>query len=645
MARGRRRTKRGHLRAGGAGTSTKSATSSVPNVAIGRRLFHGKRAWLARLGLAVGVPLLVFSVAEMVLRLAGFGYDSAFFIETAKHGIVTTNDRFVWFYHRTPPGSPDPCLLAQAKPPQTLRVVVLGESAAMGTPDPAFGFARILQAMLEATYPDQRIEVVNAAIRGINSHMIVSIARECLPLEVDLFVVYMGNNEICGLYGPESFLARHPALIPSLHQLKTTRVCQALAIAINGPPDAPRTKKEPQTMEFFQEHQVARSDPRRQPVYHNFQTNLARICQVTAQSGAAVLVLTVPVNLRDCPPLASLHRPDLTQNEIEAWQAAYNQGIELEKRQDWPAACDAYRRALVIDPEYADLHFRTARCLLAAGRTAEAYDHYAMARDYDALQFRADSTLNGIIRQVVVDIEHPHVRLLDAERLLAESTLCPHGIPGNEAFRDHVHPSFEGDYELARMIFTQAVGLMQRVRSIEPTGALQPLSRDQCAARLAYTPWDEVNTAAAMVQMMARPPFPGQLDHAERQARAQQAIDQAMAELDQARLEEAMETYREAITAHPDDWHLRYNYATRLYQLKRYEEAIEHISIVVDRFPNRPHFRLCLAHALAQSGRTDQAIAQYRRILEQHPHFEAARSALDQMLNPTGKPVGSRLSD
>ncbi|MGC9458132.1 MAG: tetratricopeptide repeat protein, partial [Halothiobacillaceae bacterium] len=96
---------------------------------------------------------------------------------------------------------------------------------------------------------------------------------------------------------------------------------------------------------------------------------------------------------------------------------------------------------------------------------------------------------------------------------------------------------------------------------------------------------------------------------------------------------------------HPDDWHLRYNYATRLYQLKRYAEAADHIDVVVARFPNRPHFRLCLAHALAQSGRTDQAIAQYRRILEQHPHFEAARTALGHMLNPTGKPVGSRLSD
>jgi len=578
-------------------------------MADGTRLFCGKRAWMVRLGLAVGVPLLAFTLAEVALRLAGFGYDSAFFIETAKPGIVTTNDRFVWFYHRTPPGSPDPCLLARAKPPHTLRVVVLGESAAMGTPDPAFGFARILQAMLEAAYPDQHIEVVNAAIRGINSHMIVSIARQCAPLEPDLFVIYMGNNEICGLYGPESVLARNPALIPSLHRLKTTRVCQALAVVLNGPPDAPRTKKEPQTMEFFREHQVARSDPRRQPVYHNFQTNLSRICQATAQSGAAVLVLTVPVNLRDCPPLASLHRPDLTRNELAAWQAAYNHGIELEKRQDWPAACDAYRRALVIDPEYADLHFRMARCLLAAGRTAEAYDHFTLARDYDALQFRADSTLNDITRRVVADIEHPHLRLLDAEKLLAESPLCPDGIPGNEAFRDHVHPSFEGDHELARMIFTQAVGLVRQVRSIEPTGTLEPLSRDQCAARLAYTPWDEVNTAAAMVQMMTRPPFPGQLDHAERQARAQQAIDQAMARLDQTRLDESLETYRAAITAHPDDWHLRYNYATRLYQLKCYAEAAEHIDVVVDRFPNRPHFRLCLAHALSQSGRTDQAIA------------------------------------
>ena len=65
----------------------------------------------------------------------------------------------------------------------------MGESAAAGTPDPAFGFARILEVMLRRQFPDRRIEVINAAMRGINSHIILPIARECVRLQPDLFIV------------------------------------------------------------------------------------------------------------------------------------------------------------------------------------------------------------------------------------------------------------------------------------------------------------------------------------------------------------------------------------------------------------------------------------------------------------------------
>ena len=47
----------------------------------------------------------------------------------------------------------------------------------MGT-EPAFGFSRILERLLHHRYPDQAFEVINLAMRGINSHMIRRIAME-----------------------------------------------------------------------------------------------------------------------------------------------------------------------------------------------------------------------------------------------------------------------------------------------------------------------------------------------------------------------------------------------------------------------------------------------------------------------------------
>jgi len=642
----RRRRRNAHRHTPSAGGPPRPRASSPPADAAPRPprpAWTGKRLWIARLALAVVVPLLLFTAAELILRLVGFGYPADFLIPANAPGHLTTNDHFAWFYHRKPPGSPDPFLVSPDRDPATLRVVVLGESAAMGTPDPAFGLPRLLQAMLESTYPDRRVQVLNAAIRGINSHMIVPIAAECATLHPDLFIVYMGNNELCGLYGPESLLAKYPALIGPIHTIRTTRVSQALTVLLNGPPDAPKAAKDTQTMEFFREHRIGPADPRKQPVYRNFRTNLDRICRIADTCSAATLVLTVPVNLRDFPPLGSLHRPDLSDTDLRTWQTLVDQGIQHEAQKNLPVACDAYRRALAIDDQYAELHFRLARCLLAAGDPDAAYEHFARARDCDALPFRTDSTINDATRRVVANLDRPTIRLVDAENLLRHTPLCPDTIPGSRAFRDHVHPTFAGDYHLARMILPAAVDLLRRHRAIEPTGPADPPTLDDCARRLAYTPLDEINTTAAMVHMTANPPFLDQIEHAQRQAQAQQAVDQAMQHVDAAFMESVLAAYRYAIAARPDDWYLRYNLATHLYQLKRYAEALPHITAVVERFPNRPRYRLCLAHALAYAGRFDQAAAQYRTILDRSPHLKAARDGLRWTLQQQTGPTSTNL--
>ena len=59
----------------------------------------------------------------------------------------------------------------------TFRIFVLGESAAMGDPDPAYGFSRYLEVMLRERYPSMKFEVVNTGSVAINSHVLLPIAR------------------------------------------------------------------------------------------------------------------------------------------------------------------------------------------------------------------------------------------------------------------------------------------------------------------------------------------------------------------------------------------------------------------------------------------------------------------------------------
>ena len=63
------------------------------------------------------------------------------------------------------------------KPRKTFRIFVLGESAAMGDPDPAYGFSRYLEVMLRERFPSMKFEVINTGSVAINSHVLLPIAK------------------------------------------------------------------------------------------------------------------------------------------------------------------------------------------------------------------------------------------------------------------------------------------------------------------------------------------------------------------------------------------------------------------------------------------------------------------------------------
>src|SRR5947208_7044623 len=57
-----------------------------------------KRLWALRLILLVGSPLLFLFGMELILRIAGFGYPTCFFLPSTIQGrpMVVQNDRFSW---------------------------------------------------------------------------------------------------------------------------------------------------------------------------------------------------------------------------------------------------------------------------------------------------------------------------------------------------------------------------------------------------------------------------------------------------------------------------------------------------------------------------------------------------------------------
>ncbi|MBI4658600.1 MAG: tetratricopeptide repeat protein [Verrucomicrobia bacterium] len=587
------------------------------------------KLWLFRLTLVLLLPWLILVAIESGLRLSGYGYPTSFFLKLDDGRFFTSNRKFAWqYYPRETATQPFPIFVPALKLPGTRRIFVLGESAAAGTPDPAFGFARVLEVMLRRQYPEQRLEVINAAMRGINSHIILPIARECARLQPDLFIIYMGNNEAIGLHAPEPkgiSLTAYPRLLRLGQWVKSTRLAQLIEAGIRAVQKPGASKSQGQDAEYFRRHRLLADHPRRRPVYDNFRANLEAMVRTILDSHAKAIVSTVAVNLKDFPPLGSLSRADLTEAERTRWEAAYAAGMAAESSGQFKIAIQQYAEALRVDDRFADLHFRLARCHAALGQADQAREHYRLARDWDAMQFRADSRQNEIVRQIASGREREGIYAADAERAFGESPLSDRGTPGGKLFNDHVHFTFEGDYLLAGTL----LGALTNALELGVPAAPLPSPRE-CADLIAFTAWDEFNVAEAMARMTAKPPFTDQLEHAERQRLAEMSITNKLRGFRREDLDRAVQTYRQAIAQNTNDWQLQFNFGGLLSDMKDYAAAISQYQIVLRLHPSLLQVRMALGDVLMKVGRFDEAVQQFTEALQIDPEYRPARSALEQ---------------
>jgi tetratricopeptide (TPR) repeat protein len=499
--------------------------------------------------------LLLISLLEFGLRIAGFGYPTHFLLPALRgeEKVLVQNNQFGWrFFGPRLSRLPDPIVIPQPKPSNTIRIIVFGESAAKGEPQPAYGLPRMLQATLTMRYPQARFEVVNAAMTAINSHAVRAIAYDCASAQADLWVVYMGNNEVVGPFGAGTIFGRQSPPLPVVRAslaLRTTRLGQLLdsALALFG-----RSRRDPtewRGMQMFLEHQVALTDPRMSVVKSAFSRNLQNIIEAGRQTHAALVVSTVAVNLRDCAPFGSAHRPGLTVPQLEEWDRAFQLGIHAQNNSDFKQAAAHFQSAATIDDAFAELRFRQATCALALSQTNIAQSNFVAARNLDTLRFRCDSGLNDITRATVAAYHDPRVRLVDAEQVFADAS--PAASPGADLFYEHVHPTFSGNFLLAQSIARQIESVLADwLISPQKPPNTWPSEMD-CARALGWTDWTH---SAALQEILLRvnaPPFTSQVNHSE-QLRALQNTMQRLALVPTAE-KTAREAFETALGRQPTD--------------------------------------------------------------------------------------------
>ncbi len=550
----------------------------------------------------ITAPVAALLLIEGALRVAGVGYPAGFLVRSADGNGFVTNQKFgVRYYGPQTVLEPFLFRIPKEKAPGTIRICVLGESAAMGTPDPAFAFCRLLEAQLRQRYPGKRFEFMNAAMRGINSYVVRAICADCVRHQVDAVIVYMGNNEMSGMHSPgprSSALSLWLPLLRAGDWLRATRTGQLVTKLARRGKSAPA-----QDMALFRSVALPAKDWRRAKVRGNFEANLANILRNATGAGAKVLLCTVPVNLADCPPLGSLHHAGFGAEQAR-WDELCHQGAQAEKSGKHAAALKCYQEAARLDDEYAEMHFRVGRCCLASGDAARALEYFSRARDEDAIQFRTDSAMNEVIRRVARDSGRG-IALVDVEKTFMESPLSAGHVPGAALFHDHVHPTFAGDYLIATNCLPALESALEPLLGKPAKQGL--LTQAQCADALGYTLYHELNIVAAMVRLKSRPPFLDQLDHATRQPAEEADIQKRLAAFNAEQAETCVRTCTAALERNPDDWPLRLNLASLCLEIGRTADAIREFKVLAGRYPQNAKFRLMLAAALNKSG--DRAAA------------------------------------
>ena len=355
---------------------------------------------------------------------------------------------------------------------------------------------------------------------------------------------------------------------------------------------------------LFVENKVPPNDPRRQVVSGNFARNLASIVQAGLDARAKILLSTVAVNLKDCPPFATAATNHLAPADLARHGQLCAEAAAAETAGNFADARRFYEQALTLSPDSAELQFRLGRCCLRLEDAAAARRHFQLAVDLDSLPFRADSRINDLIREAGGRFAGPNLALCDAAAVLAAGS--PAGIPGEELFYEHVHLNFDGNYRLALAWAESLQKLLPPALAGRATGSWA--SQEVCERRLGLTDWNRLSVFEEIGRRLNVAPFSAQLDNSARLERVRLQTDAIRRRTTDSAIEPARAVYVEALRRAPDDFKLHENFAEFLNDVHEGKAAIAERQKVCELIPHYYFPFFSLGELLRDQGRLPEAL-------------------------------------
>ena len=460
-------------------------------------------------------PLVLLLGIEGVLRLFGLGGTPSAFRrigampnDPGASLFMTDNNapRSFFFANRDRPGSLEEWPLVVPKPKGSVRVVLLGESAMKGFPEPlSLNSGAFLNAMLSQVWRDRTPEILNMGCTAIASFPVLELGLEALDYQPDLVVVYAGNNEYFGAYGVASLnrASSGPAGIRFQHWFRSTAIAQGLArLLYSSAPEGGKTLMETMMGQSF----IATDDPIRGRAAGNLGAFIGEFIDHAKARGVPVVVCIPPCNERDLAPLGAPDTTGLSPADLDKVRALITK-TEAALSHSPDAAIEPATEAVKLAPRHARARYLLGRAQYATGKYAAANTSFHEAISLDTMPWRPPAASIDALRKIVAE---KGAILCDLEREFEAASArlerLPDGATGSigwELMDDHVHPTLRGQDVVARSI----VGAMKKVTGPAAVPADAQLADfDTYAAALGDNPYERYGVAHT-VRILGNVPF------------------------------------------------------------------------------------------------------------------------------------------
>ena len=371
------------------------------------------------------LPLFFFAFLEIALRIFGYGGNLDLFVsgtdEYAKYKKCNPLVARRYFSQQSEVPTPRNDLFLKKKPENGYRIFFLGGSTAAGYP---YGenimFSRILNQRLSDVFPDKYIEVVNTAITAVNSYTILDFIDEVLRNDPDAILIYAGHNEFYGALGvasAESF-GRNRWIVKfylKLNQFKTFRllrnVVNALRHKVYGTsyPSAEIVSNATLMERMVSDQNIPFESSTYELGKNQFKKNLQGILSKAKRANIPVLISDLVSNIKDQAPFVS------------------------KKTGKFPPADEIYQNAKNLEDQ---------------NLFQKAIVNYYLAKDLDALRFRASEEFNVIIREVCQEYG---MFLVPMQHYFENAS--PHNLIGDNLMLEHLHPNIKGYFLMTDCFF------------------------------------------------------------------------------------------------------------------------------------------------------------------------------------------------